>query len=172
MGFVSNLFNGQVLAVDDECEQCECLAQGKSGVEQFISLILVGTRDARSRSRIDIVPLPRTTSPLLLILFFFNVAGETVASSRSASLSLSSPSSASSGATRFFRAYCGCEFESRAGMAQHRRNSSLVGTPCADPRNSKSMSFTARGDHSAGILRQHDTLGVLPIPSYFCSENA
>ncbi len=111
MGFVSNLFNGQVLAVDDECEQCECLAQGKSGVEQFIStmsLILVGTRDAKSRSRIDIVPLPRTTSPLLLVFLFFNDAGEIVASSRSASLCLSSPSSASyapvSGATRFFLA--------------------------------------------------------------------
>ena len=35
---------------------------------------------------------------------------------------------------------------------------------CADPRNHKSMSFTERGDHAAGILRQHDTLGVLPIP--------
>ncbi len=40
MGFVSNLFNGQVLAVDAECEQCECLAQGKSGVKQFISTII------------------------------------------------------------------------------------------------------------------------------------
>ena len=105
MGFIPNLFNGQVLAVDDECEQCECLAQGKSGVEQFISTIFFdlgrGTRDARSRSRIDIVPLPRTTSPLLLIFLFFNDAGETVASSRSASLCLSSPSSAGSGASRF-----------------------------------------------------------------------
>ncbi len=69
-------------------------------------------------------------------------------------------------------AHCGSEFESRAGMAQHGRNSSFVGTPCADPRNSKSMSFTAphrsaRGDHSAGILCQHNSLGVL-----FCSENA
>ncbi len=40
MGFVSNLFNGQVLAVYDECEQCECLAQGKAGVEQFRSIIV------------------------------------------------------------------------------------------------------------------------------------
>ena len=69
-------------------------------------------------------------------------------------------------------AHCGCKFDSRAGMAQHRRHRMLVGTPCADPRNSKSMSFTARGDHSAGILRRHDTLGLLPIPSLFCSENA
>ena len=55
-------------------------------------------------------------------------------------------------------------------MAQHRRNSSFVGISCADPRNSKSMSFTARGDHSAGILRQHDILGVLPILSFFLAQ--
>jgi hypothetical protein len=64
-------------------------------------------------------------------------------------------------------ALCGSEFELQAGMAQHSRNSSFDGTPCADPRKSKSMSFTARGDHSAGILRQHDTLGMLPIPAFF-----
>jgi hypothetical protein len=111
MGSVSNLFNGHVIALDDECEQCEYLAQGKSGVEQFISAIvfdLVGTCDARSRSRIDIVPLPRTTSPLRLVFLFFYDAVETVASSRSASLCVSSPSSAlyapASGATRFFLA--------------------------------------------------------------------
>ncbi len=108
MGFVSNLFNGQVLAMDDECEQCECLTQGKSGVEQFISTIFFDLGRDRRWSRIDIVPLPRTTSPLLLIFLFCNDSGETVASSRSASLCLSSPSSASyaaaSGATRFFLA--------------------------------------------------------------------
>ena len=60
------------------------------------------------------------------------------------------------------------EFDSRAGMAQHCRCSSSVGTQCADPSNSKSMSWTAIGDHSAGILRQHDTLGVLPTPAFFC----
>jgi hypothetical protein len=46
-----------------------------------------------------------------------------------------------------------------------RRHRSSVGTPCTDPANSKSISFTARGDHSAGILRQHDILGVWPIPA-------
>ena len=52
------------------------------------------------------------------------------------------------------RAHCSSKFGSRAGMDVHRRS-----------QNSKSISFTARGDHSfAGILRQHDTLGVLPIP--------
>ena len=69
-------------------------------------------------------------------------------------------------------AYCMGEFDSRAGMAQHRRCSSSVGTPCADPSNSKAMSWTTRGDHSAGILRQHDTLGVLPKPAFFvCCPN-
>ena len=64
-------------------------------------------------------------------------------------------------------AYCKSEFDSRIGMDTHRRHSASVGTPCADPRNSKSMSLTARGEHSfAGILRQHDTLGVLPIPAF------
>ena len=43
---------------------------------------------------------------------------------------------------------------------------------CADPRNHKSMSFTERGDQAAGILRQHDTQGVLPTPAVSCSENA
>ena len=51
------------------------------------SLILVGTvgtRDAsRSRSRIDIVPLPRTTSPLLLVFLFFYDTGETASISGS-----------------------------------------------------------------------------------------
>ena len=67
----------------------------------------------------------------------------------------------------FICANCSSEFDSRAGMAQHRRSSFSIGTPCADPRNSKSMSWTARGDHSAGILRQHDTLGMLSIPAFF-----
>ena len=68
--------------------------------------------------------------------------------------------------------HCRSEFESRHAMDIHRRHPTLVGTPCADPRNSKSMSLTERGDQSAGILRQHDTLGVLPKPKVFYSENA
>ena len=58
----------------------------------------------------------------------------------------------------------GNEFDSRHAIDVHRRHSSAHGTPCADPRNHKSMSMTGRGDQAAGILRQHDTLGVLPIP--------
>ena len=68
-------------------------------------------------------------------------------------------------------AHCRNKFDSRFAMDIHRRHSSSFGTPCADPRNHKSMSFTERGDQAAGILRQHDTLGVLPIPACFCSEN-
>ena len=56
-------------------------------------------------------------------------------------------------------AYCGGEFGSRSGMDSHRRHRNSTGTPCADPMNSKSMSFTGRADGSAGILRQHDVLG-------------
>ena len=53
MGFIPNLFNGQVLAVDDECEQCECLAQGKSGVEQFICTIVFDLgRDTRCQLQV------------------------------------------------------------------------------------------------------------------------
>ena len=67
--------------------------------------------------------------------------------------------------------HCSSEFGSRAGMDVHSRHSSSVGTPCADPRNSKSMSFTGRGDHSfAGILCQHDILGVKHIQSFFCRK--
>ena len=64
-------------------------------------------------------------------------------------------------------AHCRNEFDSRHAMDIHRRHSSSFGTPCADPRNHKSMSFTERGDQAAGILRQHDTLGVLAIPAFF-----
>lgn len=64
-------------------------------------------------------------------------------------------------------AHCSSEFGSRAGMDVHRRHSSSVGTPCADPTNSKSMSITGRGDRSfAGLLRQHDTLGVNPCDAH------
>jgi hypothetical protein len=68
---------------------------------------------------------------------------------------------------------CRGEFDSRHAIDVHRRHIASVGTPCADPRNHKSMSMTKRDDQAAGILRQHDTLGVLPIPPVlFCSENA
>ena len=59
-------------------------------------------------------------------------------------------------------AHCRNEFDSRHAIDIHRRHSLSVGTPCADPRNHKSMSWTERGDNSfAGILLQHDTLGEL-----------
>ena len=59
---------------------------------------------------------------------------------------------------------CNGEFASRRAMDCHRRHTRSVGTPCADPRSYKSLSFkfTGRADMSTGILRQHDaaTLGV------------
>jgi len=36
--------------------------------------------------------------------------------------------------------YCRGELGSRAGMDCHRRHPNSIGTPCADPMNSKSMS--------------------------------
>lgn len=63
-------------------------------------------------------------------------------------------------------AYCGAEFGSRAGMDIHRRHRSSLGTPCADPMNSKSMSLTQRGDKYTGTLRQHDTHGVCAYSSF------
>ena len=49
-----------------------------------------------------------------------------------------------------------------------------MGTACADPTNSnlKSMSVTGRADRSGGILRQHDTLGVMRMQALFFAENA
>jgi hypothetical protein len=60
-------------------------------------------------------------------------------------------------------AYCGGEFGSRAGIDCHRRHRNSIGTPCADPMNSKSMSLTQRGDMYTVNLRLHDTLGVCSL---------
>jgi hypothetical protein len=63
---------------------------------------------------------------------------------------------------------CRGEFGSRVALDCHRRHINSTGTPCADPENHKSMSFTERGGHSiAGVLREHDTLGVLPVPALY-----
>ncbi len=59
-------------------------------------------------------------------------------------------------------AYCRGEFGSREGMDCHRQHPNSIGTPCADPMNSKSMSLTQREDSYTGTLRIHDTLGVYP----------
>ena len=60
-------------------------------------------------------------------------------------------------------AYCTSEFDSKTGMDWHPTS---LGTPCADPENSKSMSFTARANVASSILRQHDTLGATAIPAH------
>jgi hypothetical protein len=66
---------------------------------------------------------------------------------------------------------CRNEFDSRHAVDCHRRHIMSVGTPCADPRNHKSMSMTDRVDQAVGILRHHDTLGVLPIPDVRFAHN-
>ena len=65
-------------------------------------------------------------------------------------------------AVGFKCAHCGGEFGSRRAMDCHRRHATSIGTPCADPNSSKSLSVTGRADMSTGILRQHDaaTLGA------------
>ena len=57
---------------------------------------------------------------------------------------------------------CNSEFGSRRGVECHRRHTASIGTPCADPSNHKSLSFTGRAGMSTGILRQHNStpLGV------------
>ena len=63
---------------------------------------------------------------------------------------------------------CRGEFGSRVGLEVHRRHENSVGTPCADPKNHRSISFNERGGHSmGGVVREHDTLGVLPIPTLY-----
>ena len=47
-----------------------------------------------------------------------------------------------------------------------------MGSACADPTNSKSMSVTGRADRSWAIRRQHDTLGVMRMQALFFAENA
>ena len=63
-------------------------------------------------------------------------------------------------------AHCTSEFDSKTGMDCHRRHPTSQGTPCADPENSKSLSFTARANVASSILRQHDTLGATAIPAH------
>ena len=61
-------------------------------------------------------------------------------------------------------AHCTSEFESKTGMDCHRLHPTSQGTPCADPENSKSLSFTARANVASSLLRQHDdTLGATAI---------
>ena len=47
-------------------------------------------------------------------------------------------------------------------MNVHRRKQSSSGTGCADPSNSKSVSFTERASISSSIVREHDFLGAYP----------
>ena len=56
--------------------------------------------------------------------------------------------------------HCSSEFETRHGMNVHRRKQSSAGTGCADPSNSKSVSFTGRASISSSIVREHAFLGA------------
>ena len=55
---------------------------------------------------------------------------------------------------------CKAEFGSRVAMACHRRHPTSIGTPCEDPKNAKSISYTGRASVLSSIVREHDTLGT------------
>ena len=56
--------------------------------------------------------------------------------------------------------HCKAEFGSRVAMACHRRHPTSIGTPCEDPKNAKSISYTGRASVLSSIVREHDTLGT------------
>ncbi len=56
--------------------------------------------------------------------------------------------------------HCSSEFKTRRAMECHRRKQSSQGTECADPSNSKSVSFTGRASIASSIVREHDFLGA------------
>ena len=63
-------------------------------------------------------------------------------------------------AVGFRCAHCSSEFKTRRAMDCHRRKQSSQGTECADPSNSKSVSFTGRASIAASLVREHDFLGA------------
>ncbi len=52
------------------------------------------------------------------------------------------------------------EFDARHAMDCHRRKHYSLGTGCADPSNSRSVSFTGRASISSSIIREHEFLGA------------
>jgi hypothetical protein len=63
-------------------------------------------------------------------------------------------------AVGFRCAHCTSEFDTRHAMDCYRRKHSSLGTGCADPSNSKSISFTGRASISSSIIREHEVLGA------------
>ena len=64
--------------------------------------------------------------------------------------------------SRMCHGLCTSEFDTRRAMDCHRRKQSSIGIGCADPSNSKSVSFTGRASISSSIVREHDFLGAQP----------
>jgi hypothetical protein len=63
-------------------------------------------------------------------------------------------------AVGFRCAHCTSEFDTRHAMDCHRLKQPSLGIGCADPSNSKSVSFTGRASISSSILREHEVLGA------------
>ena len=60
-------------------------------------------------------------------------------------------------------AHCTSEFATNRAIECPRIVKYFLGTGCADPSNSKSVSFTGRASILSSILREHDVLGAHPI---------
>jgi len=69
----------------------------------------------------------------------------------------------------FKYAHCNGEFGSRRAMDCRHRHNTTVGTPYADPRSYKSLSFTRHADMSTWILRQHDAATLVVADDEICA---
>ncbi len=65
-------------------------------------------------------------------------------------------------AVGFRCSHCSCEFYTRSFMDCHRRKKSSLGTGCAGPNDSKSVSFTGRASITSSIVWEHDFLCAHP----------
>ena len=68
---------------------------------------------------------------------------------------LSNKSKSSKTFVAFRCKHCKGEYRTQRAYDCHRRHQAYVHTPCADPRNQRSVTFTERADLSTGILQEH-----------------
>ena len=68
---------------------------------------------------------------------------------------LSNKSKTSKTFVAFRCSYCKGEYRTQRAFDCHRRHQAYVHTPCADPRNQRSVTFTERADLSTGILQEY-----------------
>ena len=68
---------------------------------------------------------------------------------------LSNKSKASKTFVAFRCNYCKGEYRTQRAYDCHRQHPANLHTPCADPRNQRSVTFTERADLSTGMLQEH-----------------